>query len=215
MEVCLIYRPTFILLVLVEDKTLNNRTDAEAQVIAEAIAAFQFNNRKRKEHGLDPLDAMTIPAITMSGTRFLSLSPWSYHWPASRYSNSGLAVCHRSDPLTECQHWDGGYGVQKACFETFPRFQDAREKPLGAYFGGPLDDVFPCRISSEITIKGVNVVICLDFMNEFTKQMFIPMPIEAVSLWHFFSLIFVIRQVTIPSYRYERVSIPVDEFKKA
>jgi hypothetical protein len=68
-DVCLIHRPTFILLVLVEDKTLSSRTDAEAQVIAEAIAAFQFNNRKRKEHGLSPLDAMTIPAITMTGTR--------------------------------------------------------------------------------------------------------------------------------------------------
>ena len=68
-DVCLIYRPTFILLVLVKDKTLSNMTDAEAQVIAEAIAAFQFNNRKRKEHGLNPLDIMTIPAITMTDTR--------------------------------------------------------------------------------------------------------------------------------------------------
>ena len=40
------------------------------------------------------------------------------------------------------------------------------------YFGGHLDDVHPCCISSEIVIKGVNVVICLDFMNEFAKQMF-------------------------------------------
>lgn len=39
-DVCLIHRPTFILLVLVDDKILSNRTDAEAQVIAEAIAAF-------------------------------------------------------------------------------------------------------------------------------------------------------------------------------
>ena len=67
-DVCLIHHPTFILLVLVEDKTLSNRTDAEAQVIAEAIAASQFNNRKRKEHGLDPMDAMTIPAITVTDT---------------------------------------------------------------------------------------------------------------------------------------------------
>ena len=68
MDVCLIHHPTFILLVLIEDKTLSNRTDAEAQVMAEAIAAFQFNNRKHKDHGLDPLDLMTIPAITMTGT---------------------------------------------------------------------------------------------------------------------------------------------------
>jgi hypothetical protein len=56
---CLRYNPTLVLLVLVEDKTLTNITDAEAQVIAEAIAAFQPNNGKYGEHGLDSLDAMT------------------------------------------------------------------------------------------------------------------------------------------------------------
>jgi len=68
-DVCLIHNPSFVLLVLVEDKTLTNKTEAEAQVIAEAIAAFQFNNRKRRERDLDLLDVMTIPCITMSGTR--------------------------------------------------------------------------------------------------------------------------------------------------
>ncbi|KIJ15760.1 hypothetical protein PAXINDRAFT_176326 [Paxillus involutus ATCC 200175] len=53
-DVCLIHTPTFVLLAL---------------VIAEAIAAFQFNNRKRKDRGLNPLNAMTIPCITMKGTR--------------------------------------------------------------------------------------------------------------------------------------------------
>ena len=57
--VCVIHHPTFILLVLIKDKVPNNRSDAEAQVIAEAIATFQFNNRKHKEHGLDPLGTMT------------------------------------------------------------------------------------------------------------------------------------------------------------
>jgi len=95
---------------------------------------------------------MTIPAITMTGTRptfFLvprhpGIEQCCYHGPASRYSNSGLAECHRSDSLTARQHWDGGYGVQKACLETFPCFQGACEKPLGAYFGGHLDHVLPC-----------------------------------------------------------------------
>ena len=64
-DVCLIHRPTSILLV----QTPSNKTNAEAQVIAESIAAFQFNNRKRSERGLDPLDAMTILVITMTGTR--------------------------------------------------------------------------------------------------------------------------------------------------
>ena len=68
-DVCLIHTPSFSLLVLVEDKILSNRTDPEPQVIAEAIAAFQFNNRKREDQGLDPLNVMTIPCITMRGTR--------------------------------------------------------------------------------------------------------------------------------------------------
>ncbi|KJA27006.1 hypothetical protein HYPSUDRAFT_35522 [Hypholoma sublateritium FD-334 SS-4] len=60
-----------VLLVPIQEKTLSNRTDAESQVIAEAIAAFQFmiNNQKREERDLAGLAAMTIPCITMSGTR--------------------------------------------------------------------------------------------------------------------------------------------------
>ena len=68
-DVCLIHTPSFVLLVLVEDKILSNRTDPGPQVIADAIAAFQFNNRKREGRGLDPLNVMTIPCITMNGTR--------------------------------------------------------------------------------------------------------------------------------------------------
>lgn len=47
-DVCLIHNTTFVRLLLFADKTLTNRTDPEAQVVAEAIAAFQFNNRKRR-----------------------------------------------------------------------------------------------------------------------------------------------------------------------
>jgi hypothetical protein len=68
-DVCLLDRRSMILLVLQEDKTIFNRSDPEAQVIAEAIAAYQYNNRKRQQMGMHPLDAMTIPCITMVGTR--------------------------------------------------------------------------------------------------------------------------------------------------
>ena len=64
-DVCLVYRPTTVLLVLVEDKTLLN---AEAQMVAEAIAAFQYNNMKREARNQPVLGAMTIPCITMLGT---------------------------------------------------------------------------------------------------------------------------------------------------
>lgn len=58
-----------ILLLVQEDKRLDNNADPEPQVIAEAIAAFQRNNftRERELH-LPILDQMVIPAITMYGT---------------------------------------------------------------------------------------------------------------------------------------------------
>jgi hypothetical protein len=62
--------------VLQGDKTVFNiKAQPEAQVIAEAIAAFQYNNEKRQTRGLRPLDAMTTPCTTMVGTRPLSI--WS------------------------------------------------------------------------------------------------------------------------------------------
>ena len=67
-DVCVLYRPTTILLVLVGGKTLFNRTSAEPQMVAEAIAAFQYNNTKRAARGQPVLEVMTIPCITMTGT---------------------------------------------------------------------------------------------------------------------------------------------------
>ncbi|KAG2352559.1 hypothetical protein BDR07DRAFT_835242 [Suillus spraguei] len=68
-DVCLLDLRSMILLVLQEDKTVFGRSYPEPQVIAEAIAAYQYNNEKRLLRSLPPLDAMTIPCITMVGTR--------------------------------------------------------------------------------------------------------------------------------------------------
>lgn len=86
-DVCLLRRPTLILLILVEDRTLSNSTDAQSQVVAEAIGAFQLNNRKREGRGLDPLESMTIPCITMSGTR-----PTFYLVPVTRALSTAVAT---------------------------------------------------------------------------------------------------------------------------
>jgi len=67
-DVCLLDRRSMILLVLQEDKTIFNLTQPEPQVIAEAIAAYQYNNKKCQTRGLPTLDAMTILCITMVGT---------------------------------------------------------------------------------------------------------------------------------------------------
>lgn len=95
-DVCLLHRPSLILLVLVQDKTLFNRTNAESQVVAEAIAAFQFNNKKRESRGLAPLDSMTIPCITMSGTR-----PTFYLVPVTH--TLSIAVATGQYPATETE----------------------------------------------------------------------------------------------------------------
>jgi len=78
-DVCLVGRRLTILLVLQEDKTNFTPSDPEPQVIVEAIAAYQHNNQRRKRMGLPMLNTMTIPRITMVGTR-----PTFYLVPVSR-----------------------------------------------------------------------------------------------------------------------------------
>jgi hypothetical protein len=68
-DVCLVHLNSMILLVVQEDKTAFSSSDPEPQIVAEAIATFQHNNRKRADLDLPQLDTMTIPCITMVGTR--------------------------------------------------------------------------------------------------------------------------------------------------
>jgi hypothetical protein len=48
-NICVIHVPTDIILVTVEDRLLSKKTDPEAQIIAEAIATFQQNNKMHAE----------------------------------------------------------------------------------------------------------------------------------------------------------------------
>ena len=58
-----------ILLLLQEDKRLTSMKDPEPQVIAEAIAAFALNNRKReRDLNLPPCNSIMFPCLTMVGT---------------------------------------------------------------------------------------------------------------------------------------------------
>ena len=69
-DVCMVDRRLTILLVVQEDKIVHNhRSIPEPQVISEAIAAYQYNNERRGTMGLSSLHTMTIPCITMVGTR--------------------------------------------------------------------------------------------------------------------------------------------------
>ena len=75
-DVCLVHLNSMILLVVQEDKTTFSPSDPEPQIVAEAIATFQHNNRKRADLNLPQLDMMFIACITMVGTRpFFSPNP--------------------------------------------------------------------------------------------------------------------------------------------
>jgi|SRR5882724_1036751 len=68
-DICVLKDKTSPLLLMVqEDKRLETAKDPEPQVIAEAIAAFQENNKARSDLGLDSVDSMLVPCITMVGT---------------------------------------------------------------------------------------------------------------------------------------------------
>lgn len=93
--VSLIQFPSTILLVVQEDAA--SARDPEPQVIAEAIAAFQFNNRTRPRLDQPELGSMTIPCITIIDARLI------FHLvPVTREENSvKLLLQHDIHPL----HW--------------------------------------------------------------------------------------------------------------
>ncbi|KAJ7021618.1 hypothetical protein C8F04DRAFT_972511, partial [Mycena alexandri] len=75
--VCLLHhRPgpsyAWLSLVVARAQTGSDSTgdsDPHAQVIARAIATFQYNNQQRVEKGLQPLESMVVLCIAMDDTR--------------------------------------------------------------------------------------------------------------------------------------------------
>ena len=67
-SICVIDRNLGTLLLVQEDKRHLESKDPEPRLIAEAIAAFQFNNSRLKRLGRQPLTQKTIPGITMVGS---------------------------------------------------------------------------------------------------------------------------------------------------
>jgi hypothetical protein len=83
-DICLVQGSSTVLLVVRINTPSVTARDPEAQVIGDAIAAFQHNNRNRVRLGPEKLDEMVIPCITMMGTR-----PIFYMVPVSKdLSNS-------------------------------------------------------------------------------------------------------------------------------
>jgi hypothetical protein len=67
-DMSLVHKSSTIVLVVKEENTLFSYS-TEAQLIAGAIAAFQMNNRTRRNFGEPKLDSMTVPCIMMNATR--------------------------------------------------------------------------------------------------------------------------------------------------
>jgi hypothetical protein len=138
-DVCLAHLNSVILLVVQAEKTVFNSSNPEPQVIAEAIATFQYNNQKRADLGLPVLDMMTIPCITMVGTR-----PFFYLVPVTQELSNCVAlgqypsqptVVRRCAPphrrrtyegmevpdyrRTALQYYDAFRGLAKSCWTSF------------------------------------------------------------------------------------------------
>ncbi len=84
-NVCLVQGSSTILLVVQED--ISSARDPDPQVIAEAIATFQCNNRIRARLAESELDSMTIPCIAMIGTR-----PIFYLVPVTRKLSEAVST---------------------------------------------------------------------------------------------------------------------------
>ncbi|KAK0448166.1 hypothetical protein EV421DRAFT_2008511 [Armillaria borealis] len=86
-DLSLVQGTSTILLIIQEDKIQISNKSPEAQAIAGAIAAFQYNNSTRDRNGLDPLDSMTIPAIAIFGT-----CPVFYKVPVTQQLSEAVAM---------------------------------------------------------------------------------------------------------------------------
>lgn len=91
-DVCLVQGSSVILMVVQTDEAT---VDPEPQVIAEAIATFQYNNRISARLGDPELDLMTIPCIAMLGTR-----PIFYLVPVTRKLSEAVAAAQHPSPPT-------------------------------------------------------------------------------------------------------------------
>jgi len=114
-DICLVHHASTILLIVQEDKTRLSAKDPEPQVIVEAIAAFQMNNRNRNQLGMERKDSMSIPCITMVGTR-----PIFYIVPVTQELSTAVERGQFPEHLTE---------VRKCVVGKRGRLSEGMEQP--------------------------------------------------------------------------------------
>lgn len=133
-DVCIL-NDNEILLLLQENKAHLNDTDPEPQVIAEAIAAFQHNNRIRTIDLQQPsIESITFPCITMIGTypTFYKVTVTEELSAAVRHGQypNYTTFVERFDPLIGTRRYS--YGMKPLenrkrilkCFEAFRQFMN-------------------------------------------------------------------------------------------
>ncbi|KAJ7907129.1 hypothetical protein B0H13DRAFT_1618707 [Mycena leptocephala] len=121
MAVCLLHRTaTLVLLVLLtESKSESNTaivTDQHSHAVAAAIAAYQYNARTREDLGLEPLERMVIPCISMAGTR-----PTFYLVPVTAHLSTAVATGQypaRETVVSMCECVAGGDGMGTGMADT-------------------------------------------------------------------------------------------------
>jgi hypothetical protein len=107
--VCLLKNHYEIILLVQEDKQqMESGEDAEAQLIAKAITAFQSNNKKCILAGLNPVQHLLIPRIVMIGTApmFYKIRVMKALADAITYGAFPLlfTVIHFHIPAVPCPH---------------------------------------------------------------------------------------------------------------
>lgn len=136
-DVCVLGVGFKILLFVQEEKLRLGIQDAEPQLIAEAIAAFQVNNRKRvNDLFLDPLENELFPGITMAGTfpRFYKIRVTSEldHCVRHGLYPTTQTIVYRHTPRIPGRRGEGMRSLDNRelivrCFETFKRFVSLEE----------------------------------------------------------------------------------------
>ncbi|KAF8884118.1 hypothetical protein BD779DRAFT_1674210 [Infundibulicybe gibba] len=131
-DICILDPDSGILLLAQEDKSHINLQDPEAQLIAEAIAAFQTNNKKRTDQlFLDPLEECIFPGITMFRTfpRFYKIRVTAELDQCVRHGTypATKTTVYRHTPRVPGRSIDGMKPLDNRkhilqCYEAFKRF---------------------------------------------------------------------------------------------
>ncbi|KAK0187508.1 hypothetical protein F5146DRAFT_1059018 [Armillaria mellea] len=129
-DVCLLDIESLVLLLVQEDKSHIQPMDPEPQLIAEAIAAFQENNKQRAWLFLDPLPVQVLPGITMVGTfpAFYKIAVTSELDRCIRHGQypATQTIVYRHTPRVPRRRSDGmrpllNRGLLVRCYEAFKR----------------------------------------------------------------------------------------------